>query len=1072
MRLCIYMILFSVLGTGNVFSQVLLKGRVVSAGSGMAVKGATVAVGEVKTVSSDQGGFVLRLPARDRSGAVSSRAVLRVSCVGYADLVRVLDGVQRDSLVLRLVPGENVLEEVTVSTGYNRLPRERATGSFVQVDNRLLERSVSTNITDRLRDVVPGLIFNRTKGLAASEVSIGIRGQSTLFANSQPLVVLDNFPYDGDISNINPNDIESITVLKDAAAASIWGARSGNGVIVLTSKRARKGQALQVGAVANVIFSPQADLTRNLSMSSADFILVEKLLFAKGFYSGTESSVVRAPLTPVVELLIARRDGKISAADADAQIAALEGVDVRREYMDHLGTSALSRQYSANLSGSAGLSSYYFSAGLDDNRLSDRLNSYQRMSLNFSDRFGFLSDRLVLDVKLLFSRSVSSRPNDGFSSLRMSPSQLIYPYAHFANDDGEALAVVKDFRSGFVNTAVANGYLDWAYRPVEDVGFRDKRSEGLDYRFNTVLRYRVIKGLEAEANFQYGKLSGTGSDLFSQDSYFARNLINRFSQVSPGVTSVYPLPLGGIMDRSASSLRTFNFRGQLNYRASVSDFELSSLAGYEWRDLEGESFTNRFYGYNPLNATSAAVDYVGSYPQSYYPPLTGVIPGSDGISGTADRFLSYYGNAALSYKGRYTLSGSVRLDKSNLFGVSANLKGVPLWSMGLMWNVAKEAFYGADFLPVLRFRLSYGYNGNIDKNLSALTTARYFNGQTTLTRQPYAVVLNPPNPELRWERVKIFNAGIDFGSKGNRVSGTLEIYRKTGLDLITDMPFAPSTGVTLFRGNMANTRVQGLDFNVNTVNTAGKWYWTSGFWMSYASEKVTKFFPSSLSTAGNYAQSADAGTLPREGYPLYGVYSYPYAGLDASGEPMGYLNGVLSTDYQAIFASTGINDMIYSGPAKPVVFGSLMNTLRFKGFGISANISYRLGYYFKRNSVGYTSILMGQGGNMDFALRWQHPGDEAFTQVPRLPESASTNRDNMYLLSNVLVERGDHVRLQDVRLSYDLEASKVSFLRSAQVYVYASNLGIIWRANKKGIDPDFQGIPQPVSLAAGIKINL
>ncbi|MGM9478950.1 SusC/RagA family TonB-linked outer membrane protein [Pedobacter sp. GSP4] len=1045
-----------------------VSGKVVSSETGKPLKGATVTLGKTKVLSKEDGTFTFSKDVIDlRSGTV----FIEVSFLGHG-IVRQQLNVPVNGLIIQLVPRETQLEEVTVSTGYTKLPKERATGSFVQLDNKLLERSVSTNIIDRLRDVVPGLVFNRTRGVANEQVSIGIRGQSTLYANTQPLIVLDNFPYDGDIANINPNDIESVTVLKDAAAASIWGARSANGVIVITSKRAKNNQPLQVAGTVNFNFTGQPDLMKNQSMSTQDFITVEKVLFAKGFYSGTESSVLKAPLTPVVELLIAKRDGKITAAEADERIAALSKYDVREQYMKYMGNSAVSKQYALNVSGANAVSSYYFSAGFDDNKLSDKLNSYKRMTLNFADRFSFLADRLSLNVNIMLSRSLSSRPNPGFSAIKMTAGQLIYPYAQLVDDNGNALAVIKDYRQGFIDGLAGSGYLDWAYRPVEDIAFRDNDLEGLDYRLNTTLRYRLFKGLNAEASFQYGKLSSQGTDLYSQESYFSRNLINRFSQLTPGATGLYPVPLGGIMDRFSSSLRTLNVRGQLNYTTSFSDFELNALGGYEWRDLEGSSFNNRFYGYNPLNATSAVVDYIGSYPQANYPASTNIIPSADAQTGTVDRFLSYYSNGSLSYKGKYTLSGSIRLDRSNLFGVSANLKGVPLWSTGLLWNLAKEDFYSIESLPILRMRLSFGYNGNIDKNLSALTTARYFSGQGTLTRLPYATVLNPPNPELRWERVKIINAGVDFGLKGNRVSGTLEIYQKTGLDLITDMPFAPSTGITTFRGNMANTQVQGLDFNVNTVNLTGKLKWNSSFWISYTHERVTKFFPGTLSTAGNYAQMADAGTLPREGFPLYGTYSYRYAGLDATGEPQGYLNDAPSTDYPAIFAATNLENIVFSGSAKPVVFGSLMNTFRFKQFNLSANISYRFGYYVRRNSVNYTSVLSGLGGNSDFALRWQQPGDEAFTKVPKMPDAASTNRDNIYLLSDALVARGDHIRLQDIRLSYDLDAKKMGFLRSAQLYVYASNLGLIWRANKWNIDPDYQSIPQPVSVAAGLKINL
>ncbi|KLT64732.1 SusC/RagA family TonB-linked outer membrane protein [Pedobacter sp. BMA] len=1049
------------------YAQDLLKGQVISAMDNKPLSGVTVWTDFRKKVTTNQDGIFI-LPVNNGTKAIT----LFASCTGYIGYHQEIKLPNIENLLIRMAMQVTDLQEVTVNTGYNKVAKERATGSFVQVDHKLLERSVSTNILDRLKDVVPGLIFNKTKGLAAGETSIGIRGQSTLLANSQPLIVLDNFPYDGDVANINPNDMESITVLKDAAAASIWGARAANGVIVLTSKRGKKGQSLVINTSVNYTLLEQPDLTKNQAMTSGEFIEIERLLFTKGFYSATESSVVKAPLSPAVELFIANRDGTLSNTDLNNKLAQLSNIDLRRQYMKYLGQDALLRQHALSISGSTGASTYLFSAGFDANRLSDQGNSYQRLTLNFNDRISMLKDRLSLDLKLMLTRSVNSKPNDGYTSLRMSSTQILYPYAQLVDDDGNSLSVVKDFRQSFTDAAAGNGYLDWTYKPAEDYQFHQNNAEALDYRFNTVLTYKVVEGLTAEASFQFGKLGNQESDLNSLQSYFTRNLINRFSQVTSGQATVYPLPKGAILDRYVSTLRTINFRGQLNYRKELKDFELNALAGYEWRDLEGSSYTNRFYGYNELNGTNTVVDYIGSYPMSYYNPSTSTIPSNDAVTGTIDRFLSYYTNASLAYKAKYTISGSWRLDQSNLFGVNTNQKGVPLWSVGGLWNIGKESFYNVGWLPTLRLRLTYGYNGNIDKNLSALTTARYFSTAATLTRLPYAVVLNPPNPELRWERVKVINLGIDFGFAGNRISGSIEGYTKKGIDLIADIPFAPSTGITLFRGNVANTSVKGIDFTLNTINTRGIINWNTNFWLSYTHEKVTGYSQNATTAIQNLTSSADAGAYPRQRYPLYAMFSYRYAGLNASGEPQGYLNGVPSTNYTAIMAATSLDDLVYSGSAKPVVFGSLMNTAKWKAWSLSANISYRLGYYVRKNSVNYATVLAGQGGNSDYALRWKQPGDELNTIVPKIPDSYVANRENLYLYSDALVFRGDHIRLQDIRLAFDLSGKPKYFFSNLQVFAYASNLGIIWKANKWDIDPDYQGTSASKTFSLGVKINL
>ena len=199
------------------------------------------------------------------------------------------------------------LDSVVVSTGYQRIPKERSTGSFGLVNNELINRSVSSSVLTRIENITPGVLFN--KGDAANTDVLLIRGRSTIYANAAPLIVVDNFPYDGDISNINPNDVESITVLKDAAAASIWGARAGNGVIVITKKEIQKHRRWYL--IPILLLFKSLSLFNVSSISSSDYIDLEKYLFEQGYYANDEQfdawDFGHPPLTPVVEILIAKR---------------------------------------------------------------------------------------------------------------------------------------------------------------------------------------------------------------------------------------------------------------------------------------------------------------------------------------------------------------------------------------------------------------------------------------------------------------------------------------------------------------------------------------------------------------------------------------------------------------------------------------------------------------------------------------------------------------------------------------------------------------------------------------------
>jgi TonB-dependent SusC/RagA subfamily outer membrane receptor len=279
------------------------------------------------------------------------------------------------------------VEITAVNNGYQTIGRERTTGSFVKIDNELLNRKVSTNILDRLDGVTSGLLFNRNN---INDELLSIRGRSTLLDKdaATPLIVLDNFPYEGDIANINPNIVESITILKDAAAAAIWGARSGNGVIVITTKKGSYQQPIRIDANVNTTFSQKPDLfySKNF-LSATDYIDVEQYLFGKGFYDAQLNSTTSfTALTPVVELLARKRAGTISAADADNQINQLRSNDVRKEFSKYVYQTPVNRQYALTISGGGVNNSFIVSAGHDNNTDLLSRNGYTRSSFNAENR--------------------------------------------------------------------------------------------------------------------------------------------------------------------------------------------------------------------------------------------------------------------------------------------------------------------------------------------------------------------------------------------------------------------------------------------------------------------------------------------------------------------------------------------------------------------------------------------------------------------------------------------------------------------------------------------------------------
>jgi hypothetical protein len=325
--------------------------------------------------------------------------------------------------------------------------------------------------------------------------------------------------------------------------------------------------------------------------------------------------------------------------------------------------------------------------------------------------------------------------------------------------------------------------------------------------------------------------------------------------------------------------------------------------------------------------------------------------------------------------------------------------------------------------------------------------------------------------------------GLDYAIFHKRINGSFEYYFKKGIDLFGDSPLAPSTGLSTFRGNDADITGSGLDLVVNSDNIRSKTFsWQSNLIVSHSVDIVSSYAVKTTVSTYLGQGSGNAGTIyPLQGKPLYAIYSYPWAGLShTTGDPQGYLNGAVSTDYTSIISGTTPDNMEFNGSAKPTTYGSFRNTFVYKGFSLSANMVFKLNYFFRRSSISSSSPLQSWIGNSDYLQRWQKPGDELITNVPSLQyPPVNSNRDIFYQFSDALVEKGDHVRLQDISIGYTIAPSvaKKLSLSGLQIYGYINNVGLLWTANKKGLDPDIysQGyttaLPLPRTIALGLKAN-
>jgi TonB-linked SusC/RagA family outer membrane protein len=1045
----------------NAQSPRMVRGKVTD------IKGEGIDAASIRTVRSKTHAVA------DASGhfqiAISSPTdTLIIEAVGYINKPVYVDGRINNDITIALQIKSKQLAEVVVNTGYQRVSKERSTGSFEKIDPALYNRTVTTDVLSRLEGITSGLFVSRIKGYP----EYFIRGLSTLNASTGPLIVVDDFPYEGDINNINPNDVDNIVVLKDAAAASIWGARSGNGVIVITTKKGRFEQAPSLSINANVTVQDKPDLFYSKAFLAApQFIDLEKDLFAKGYYDNDLSNVYSWPIvSPVVDLLDKARRGVITQGQADAQINELKKYDIRNDYSKYFYQKAVAQQYAVNLSGGSKTLNYLLSLGYDKDLMSVRKNDMQRITARQSISFKplrWLS--MQADINYTNTRNV----NNGLTAVAPGlQKQTMYPYGRLADANGTPLAVEKDYRLQYIDTTGGGQLLDWTYKPLNEVQMADNRTIAQDVLGKLNITAQIVPSLTASVSGQFEKSNIDGRKYYSTGTYFTRNLVNRFTTIDGGDIN-RTIPYGGILDKSVGGLAAYSLRGQLNYtRNWQNKHAVAAIAGAEARQMHVNNQSGRTYGYNNDLLTYADVDYVNEYPL-YGNFGYGYIESNIDFTDVLNRFTSVYANASYTYQNSYTVSASIRKDAANIFGVDANQKGVPLWSAGAAYKISNAPFYKSGWLPLCRLRLTYGYNGNMRTDLASVPVISYNGYPNRYTHLPFASVTNLANKDLRWERVGMVNMGVDFGLKNDRVTGTIEYYHKNAKDLLSPSPLDPTLGLNNMIYNVADMTGQGLDVKLSAkiIDKAFQWNVTALY--SYVSNKVTKYLLQ-YPVKGGYV-SPGTVIAPIEGKDPYSVICYRFRGLDHNtGNPLGTLNGKESTDYYSILNTTSWDDLRFVGSARAPHFGNLISTVSWKGWAFSFNVNFKAGYYFMKNSIGYAALLNGWQGHQDYNKRWQNPGDELHTNVPSLVYAPDPNRDIFYLRSDANVLRGDLVRLQDIRLSYDWNVGgrKDVALKNAQLFVVGSNMGVLWRANKEGIDPDYgEGMPNPRAITIGVKAN-
>lgn len=1050
-----------------------VKGKVHSADERKPLGGVTIKVipGTDIAATDLTGNFAIRVHSLQDS--------LRFSMVGYNTRTYVASYFQKPRNIY-LSKQVNYLDEAqVVNTGYQSVRTKEITASVDVVSKEMLNQQTGLNILDRLNNITPSIRFDNKQiyNSDLQKLNFSVRGLSTINGNLDPLIVLDGFIYEGEIQNIDPNNVESISILKDAAASSIWGARAGNGVIVITSKKGsfQADQRARVSLSNTFITKDRPDLKQLYQVPNKDFIDVEKMLFDKGYYFLNSLFYPHLAMTPAVNLFNDWQKGLISAADSAKTMDWLLAQDGQQNYMDEFYNTPYSNQLSLNISGGSALNAYALGVGYTTDR--SHLDAKGRkLNIQLSNSFRPV-DRLQIDLSVQFTDQQNRSGKPEYSQFKYGGKEV--PYSYFRDVTGQEGPFDVEYNTAFVNNRFTSPYLDWGYYPLSDYKYATQQRKLNEWYATSGIRYQLFSFLSASASFQWQHQQSDVENYSAKESYYTRKLINQYSTVDMGTGQVtYKVPMGDIRMLDDQSGNSYTVRGQLDFNKAVGQHRITGILGAEVRERTLTGLSSSIYGYNKVPLTSIPVDNANGYLITAPAFAFGQIPGQPVLTKVNNRFVSLYSNWNELFQDKYGLSASFRQDGANIFGANSNDKWSPLWSVGASWQLDKEDFFKFDWVNQFKLRTTYGYSGNVDLRKTPYPIANAgvdMNG----TGLPTLSIQTLNDPSLRWEKVGTLNFGLDFSFFQNRIWGSIDRYIKKGKDLygLSNYDYTAWGAEGTITKNVGSMEGRGWDFTINTRNTTGLVGWNSRLVFGLNKNRTTAYFAAPNTGVRSFLGSSGDIFQPVVGKPLHGLAGYTWMGLNAEGMPQGLLDGEPSTDYLALNRATidhpeGNESITFIGSSKPQAFGNLINSLHWKGLELAANVSFKGDYYFYKPVTDYFGLFKMGIAYPDFERRWQQPGDEVKTNVPVMVYPIDENRDTFYQSSAIHILKADHIRLEYISLAWQKQWQMGYRKMNVRLFANASNLGILWRANKEHIDPEFSYRLSPnKTYSLGVQID-
>ena len=1060
--------------SSDYIQQQIISGKVTDK-SGAPLPGVNVIVKGTKkgTATDFDGNYVI--PA-------SVGQILSFSYVGFITQEITVENSSEGKNIMNITMEESVdaLDNIII-TGYNNVIKKKMTGSVSEIDTKDVP-PIETKIDELLQGRVPGLSVINTSGAVGAVPVVKIRGTSTLTGNSSPLWVVDGVALEDPVpltpaelntpdvvnrignalSGINPQDIESITVLKDASATAIYGVRAAGGVIVLTTKKGKVGKpVVNFSLSSSLAMRPSYD-DFNL-MNSKERIGIEQYYFDSGFqYYNSDANINSVGLAGAY----ARYKNRDLATWEDFQSAVRDAQTYNTDWFDILFRDAISTNANFNVSGGGNKVNYYASLGMVDQNGTDKFTDNKRYTASIKLNTQ-LSDDFNLELYLSSYRTDRSSyarslvPSGISNFTRTTPQPFDY-----AINTSRTFPVNNPDGSPYMYRGHNDFYLFNILNEYENSS-QDMVTNGTSARVS--INTDITDNFTAFGVFNYTQSSQLNETYYKENTNQVAGIRrSNFGEPAPIDSN---LPSGGVIFSNSNFQDYYTGRIALEYTPidnEVNFFQLYGGGEYRVNNYRGDNTT----GWGYLRDRGQIV--------SPSPEIGDELAGTPYliITDYTTKSASYFGVATYSYLERYVLNLNIRYDGSNLFGSNPEYRWKPAWSVSGRWNIMEENFMEGGIFNNLSIRGSYGLQGSINLQstpqiIASFQPPAYWSDLNLLN------INSPANPDLRWEKTYNTNLGFDFALWNSKIYGAVDLYYRKSEDLITDTRISEVNGFSTLPINFADVSNKGIEFGItskNIRNPKPDFNWSTTVNFAYNKNEVLKVNtdPIVARMLSPFPYKPDAAVV---GKPLNALYSVAFHDLGENG-----VAHFQKADGEITDAVRDLEfhpeDLVYNGPIEAPYQGGITNLFEYRGFQLSTLFTYGFGNYFRKQEILEPWMYSpDQNLSKELLNSWRIPGNEESTNIPYLRNEIGANTHKYYWnKSDIRVVKGDYLRLSNVTLKYYLSDSLLKHIGFSNAFLQleGNNLSLFADDDLDGYDPEtfpYHSLPIPTSFLLGFNVT-